>query len=93
MNLMNETEFVARALTDYLSAHIDRSFVTAIHQTLTAGEAGSAIGFALGVAASETIPLPALMKEKILSIPQLSDKDREWFIESLIRIPIIELAA
>lgn len=93
MILMNETEFVARALTDYLSAYIDRSFITAIHQTLTAGEAGSAIGFALGVAASEAIPFPALMKEKILSIPQLSDKDREWFVESLKHIPVIELAA
>jgi hypothetical protein len=93
MILMNETEFVAHALTDYLSAFIEPSFITAIHQTLTSGEAGGAIGFALGVAASEAIPLPALMREKILTIPDLSDKDREWFVESLRIIPVVELAA
>ena len=93
MILMNETEFVAHALTDYLSAYIDRSFVTAIHQSLTAGEAGSAIGFALGVAASETIPLPSLLREKIVSLTELSKEDQEWFAESLSIIPAAELAA
>ena len=93
MILMNETEFVAHALTDYLSAYSDRSFVTAIHQTITAGEAGSAIGIALGFAASESIPLPSLIREKIDLLTQLSHKDREWIAESLRLIPVTELAA
>lgn len=90
---MNETEFVAHALTDYLSAFVDRSFITAIHQSLVAGEPESAIGFALGVAANAEIPLPPLMREKILSLSTLSVDDHQWFSESLKLIPIVELAA
>lgn len=90
---MNETEFVAHALTDYLSAFVDRSVITAIHQSLVAGEAESAIGFALGVAISEEVPLPSLMREKILSLQSLSADAQQWFSESLLLIPVIELAA
>ena len=93
MILMNESEFVAHALTDYLSSFVDRSLVSAIHQSLVAGESESAIGFALGIAASEGIPIPSLMREKILSIPNLSTVDQEWFNESLQLIPVVELAA
>ena len=71
---MNETEFVAHALTDYLSAFVDRSFITAIHHSLVAGEAESAIEFALGVAANAEIPLPPLVSEKILSLSTLSTR-------------------
>lgn len=90
---MNETEFVAHALTDYLSAFVDRSLITAMHQSLLAGEAESAIGFALGVAVAEGIPLPSLVREKILSLSTISEEDMRWFRESLTRIPLAEIAA
>lgn len=93
MILMNETEFVAHALTDYLSAFVDRSLITSIHQSLVAGEAESAIGFALGVAVNAEIPLPSLVREKILSLTTLSEDDQHWFSESLKLIPLVELAA
>lgn len=92
MILMNETEFVAHALTDYLSVSVDQSLITALHQSLGAGEAESAIGFALGVAASQGIPLSDFMREKILSL-LVSTSDKNWFAEELRTIPLVELAS
>ncbi len=90
---MNEAEFVAHALTDYLSAYAEASLILAMKQALRAGEAESAIGLALGIAADDNIPLPQLFRDKIFAIPNLSEAEREWFTEGFRSIRVIEIAA
>ena len=93
MNIMNEAEFVAHALTDYLSAYAESSLITLMHQSLMAGEPESAIGMGLGVAAEDNIPLPQLIRNKVFSIPNLSAEEIEWFSEAFKMIRLIEIAA
>jgi hypothetical protein len=90
---MNEAEFVAHALTDYLSAYAEASLILAMKQALRAGEAESAIGLGLGIAIEDHIPLPILFREKVFSIPNLTEDEREWFTEGFRSIRIIEMAA
>lgn len=93
MNTMYEAEFVAHALTDYLSAYAESSLITVMHQSLMAGEPESVIGMGLGIAAENNIALPQLFRDKVLSIPNLSAVEIEWFTEGFSSIRLIEIAA
>ena len=93
MAIMNEPEFVARALTDFLSSYAAPVEIDLIHDVVQAGEPISAIGVALGIASSNSIAVPAFYRKKIMSLHTLTFEEREWFESEFHAIPFPALAA
>lgn len=84
---MNETEFVAHALSDYLGTYIPHAEFANIRNIIISGEPLSGIGFALGVAVEHAVAIPQLLEERILSLTELSEDEKELFASELNSLP------
>ena len=93
MTIMNETEFVAHALSDYLSTYIPQAEFTTIHNIIISGEPLSGIGFALGVAVEHSVAIPELLEERILSLSELSQDEQELFVREFNSLPTFQQVA
>lgn len=80
MTIMNEAEFVAHALSDYLGTYISHAESATIHNIIISGEPLSGIGFALGVAVENSVAIPELLKERILSLAELTPEEKQLFV-------------
>lgn len=93
MTIMNEAEFVAHALSDYLSTYISRAQFATIHNIIISGEPLAGIGFALGVAFENSVGIPQLLAEKILSLSDLTLNEQRLFEIELGSLPAFQEAA
>lgn len=93
MTFMNETEFVAHALSDYLGTYIPQAESATIHNIIISGEPLSGIGFALGVAVENSVAIPELLEERILSLTELTADDRQLFVSEFQALPVFHKAA
>lgn len=93
MTFMNETEFVAHALSDYLGTYIPQAESATIHNIIISGEPLSGIGFALGVAVENSVAIPELLKERILSLTELTADERKLFVTEFQALPVFQQAA
>ena len=87
MRTMDETEFVAHAVCDYLRPHISETELRFISRPLQCGEAEASIIEALGVAIQFAVPLPDFLGEKILSLPGLSEENVSLIRWQLSQLP------
>lgn len=93
MTFMNEAEFVAHALSDYLGTYIPQAEFATIHNIIISGEPLSGIGFALGVAVENSVAIPALLEERILSLTELTADERQLFASEFQALPVFHKAA
>lgn len=90
---MNEAEFVAHALSDYLGTYIPRAESATIHNIIISGEPVSGIGFALGVAVENSVAIPELLTERILSLEELTAEEKDLFTCEIQLLPLFQKAA
>ena len=93
MTIMNEAEFVAHALSDYLNTYIPRAQFATIHNIIISGEPLAGIGFALGVASENSVGIPQLLAEKIMSLNELTLEEKKLFELELSSLPVFQEAA
>lgn len=71
MENMNNSEFVARALRDYLRPLVGENEVKHIDSAVNAGESEAAIFSAVSIAKHFGISLPSIFREKITELGSL----------------------
>lgn len=84
---MDESEFIARALRDYLRPEVDEKTIQVIDWDLFAGEPLAALFSGLGIAGERHIGLPAIFSEKILALTGLSENEQAFVSEQLNSLP------
>ena len=80
---MEESEFIARALRDYLRTQVDKKSIQSIDWDFFAGEPLAALFSGLGVAGEHHIALPAIFSEKISGLNGLSENEQAYVSEQL----------
>jgi hypothetical protein len=84
---MEESEFIARALRDYLRMEVDNKSIQSIDWDLFAGEPLAALFSGLGIAREHNIALPAIFSEKIQALNGLSENEQTFVSEQLNSLP------
>ena len=84
---MDESEFIARAMRDYLRSLVEPKDMRSMDWDLDAGEPVSAVCTGLAIADQYSVSLPPLLVEKIESIENLRDIDSEFIQERLANLP------
>ena len=87
MLVMDESEFIARALRDYLRSRVDQKVIRTMDWDLDAGEPVSAVCEGLAIADQYSLSLPPLFVQKIEAIEDLRDIEREFIVERLANLP------
>lgn len=87
MFLMDNSEFIARALRDYLRPLVDEAELREMNLLLSAGEPAVSILDGVSVAVEFGIALPPLFREKILELGPLAMGLSEYIQEELDNLP------
>jgi hypothetical protein len=90
---MDEAEFVAHALCNYLRPLVHQADMRSIDEPLQCGEALASLSCAVGVAAVTRIPIAPEMLSHVLSLPGLSEDDRVFFTDEIAKLPAWPVAA
>jgi hypothetical protein len=93
MTGMDEAEFVAHALCNYLRPMVQKADMRSIDEPLECGEPIVSLCCAVGVAAMSRIPLAPEMISHVLELPGLSDDDRLFFTDEFAKLPAWTVAA
>jgi hypothetical protein len=84
---MDESEFIARALRDYLRPIVDEKTIQIIDWDLFAGEPLAALFSGLGIAGEHHIALPSIFTEKISGLSDLNENEFAFLSEQLSSLP------
>ena len=93
MTTMEESEFIAHALRDFLRPIVGETEVRFMDFAVNSGEPVSAIITGLGIAQHFKIWLPPIFEEKILPLEDQTDLEREVITEQLRSLPALLQAA
>jgi hypothetical protein len=88
MRFMDESEFVAHALRDYLRPLVEAPQLRTIDWALDGGEPIAAISSGLGIAQHYSIALPSIFQDKVLGIEEIQGVDREAIEEQFASLPV-----
>lgn len=87
MNVMEESEFIAHALRDYMRPLVGDTDIRTIEWCLQAGEPVAAISSALGIAEHLHLALPPIFRDKVLNLSEVLGIERTSFEEQFASLP------
>lgn len=84
---MDESEFIARALRDYLRPLVGEKAIQPIDWDLFGGEPLCALFSGLGIAGEYSVALPSIFADKITGLTGLNGSESEFVSEQLASLP------
>ena len=87
MIVMEESEFVAHALRDYMRPLVGDTDIRTIEWCLQAGESVAAISSALGIAEHLHLALPPIFRDKVMNLPEVREIERTSFEAQFASLP------
>ena len=87
MNFMENSEFIARALRDYLRPFVDEAELHDMDRSLFVGEPAVSIFDGVCVAVEFGIALPPLFREKIIELGPLAMRLSDFILEEFDKLP------
>lgn len=87
MDFMDNSEFIARALRDYLRPIAGENEVHHIDRLINVGESDAALMEAVGIAQHFKISLPPIFREKIAELVEMPMDLLPALLEDIDRLP------